>query len=150
MIIGIKFEIPNKYDSYLSKILKNIKLEDNIFRITEDDAFIPGCKFLFDFDTYDGEELKKIISKPSYYVNFSNIQRYKKEEDIEEINYYSDFLKNKCTFLMLVIDSIFVEVYSKDISEIETIKKNAEENMFTKIKYITDDEVLNQKLKCGF
>lgn len=38
-MIGLEFEIENKFDNYLYKILKNISTDNYVWKIIDDDAF---------------------------------------------------------------------------------------------------------------
>ncbi len=62
-----------------------------------------------------------------------------REDDFCEIDTYADFLCSKCEFIIFIVDGIFADIYAKDQTIIEIIKKNAEENKFENIRYITDE-----------
>lgn len=139
MIRGLSFEMPNEYGSHLNTILYGISMDKYIWSISEDDAFIDSDNFLFDFGVLNGESFGKIIALPSYYVLFANIQAYRRESDFYEIDTYSDFLRSKCELIIFIVDAVFADIYAKEQTIIEKIKKNAEQNKFENIRYITDE-----------
>ncbi len=139
MIRGLSFEMPNGHDSYLNTILSGILLEKYTWMISEDDAFVDLENYLFNSDVFTGEAFIEIIATPSYYVLFANIQAYRSEDDFYEIETYADFLHSKCELIIFIVDAVFADIYAKDQIIIERIKKNAEENKFENIRYITDE-----------
>lgn len=56
-----------------------------------------------------------------------------------ELNTYEDFLKSDCEIIILITDSVFVDIYAKDEMVINKIKYNAEQCDFKDIAYITDE-----------
>ena len=139
MIRGLRFEMPGEYGSYLNTILSGLPLDKYVWSISEDDAFIDSDHFLFHSDVLSGEEFSKIIALPSYFVFFANLQAYRSENDLYEIDTYEDFLSSKCELIIFIVDAGFVDIYAKDAAVIELMKRNAEKNEFEKIRYITDE-----------
>lgn len=140
-MIGIRFKIPNKSDTYISKILKNIGREDNIWYIKEEEI-LNKMDYLFDKEIYTNSEFKGIISKPHYIV-FANIQLYK-NNNIKEINNYDDFINSDCSLILFITDSEFVDVYSKEEKFIDFIKQNAIDNEFKDIKIISNESEIRK------
>lgn len=138
MIRGISFEVPNKRFPIIYLITKNIDIKKYYWFLVKGDVYKNNESF-FDKDKYSGNELEKIINNENCYVVFLNLQAYKYMEDFMTINNYNEFLKSKCELIIFFNDSSYVDVYTKDIEIIETIKNNAEYNKFKNIKYITKE-----------
>lgn len=137
MIRGISFEIPNERSTVLFKILENINVNKYYWSIEEKEVF-EDVNSYFDKEGYSGKIFYKIINIPCYAV-FLNLRAYYKKKSNEVINNYYDFIKSKCELVVLISDNIYVEIYSKNRDEIDTIKRNAEKNKFINIEYITDE-----------
>jgi hypothetical protein len=144
MNIGIKFKILNEYGNYLKQILNNIYDLNYIWKIVEDEIYVANNKvndgFLFPQEKtiLTNTEFVNIISQESYYTVFANIKLFLKEDE-GVINNYTDFIKSSCILVLFITDNEFVEVYSKDENMLKTIYKNAVENNFSSIGYITED-----------
>lgn len=139
MVRGITFKLPNTYDIFIEKILSGIDMDKYVWKIDEDQVFISGGDFLFTSDIYAGQKFKRIISQSSYYVVFLNLQAFQDGNSLNEIKVYNDFLESNCELIVLVSDSIFVTIYSKNRKDIEAIKLNAQKNNFQEIEYITEE-----------
>lgn len=145
MNIGIKFKIPNEWGRLIKDILYEIECEEYIWKIDEDEVYLEDTTkndgFLFPQEkkVFNNTEFMEIISKPSYYTVFVNIQTYFKQGLLCDMQTYDDFLKSDCEIILLITDNIFVNIYAKTESIIEKIKANAINNNYTQIKYITDE-----------
>lgn len=138
MIRGIKFEIPNSYGSYINEILNGIDLKQYKWKVDEDEIYLDDEHSLFPYEVISGVDFKKTISRFSYYIVFAKLQAYSPNSNFCELNDYDDFLKSNCELVIFFIDSIFVDIYSKDKEVINKIKNNAERWKFKGISYITD------------
>lgn len=139
---GISFLVPNQYDSILSKILNGISLEDYVWIIDEDEIILPingDFKDLFETHILKGQEFRKIIATNSYLVLFANIQGYFSLENHKDLETYQDFLNSTCQIIILICDTVYVEIYAKDRKVIEKLKFSAEYYGFEEVEYITDD-----------
>lgn len=136
MIRGLCFEMPGEYGSYLNAILSGLPLDKYVWSISEDEVFNNG---LFSYGVFTGEYFSKIIALPSYYVFFANIQAYRNENDIYEIDTYADFLSSKCELIIFIVDAVLADIYAKDQAVIALIKQNAENSKFENIRYITEE-----------
>ncbi|MEQ2441818.1 DUF2691 family protein [Solibaculum intestinale] len=139
---GMSFLVPNQYDSVLAKILEGILLEDYIWKIDEDEILLSrngDFKDLFETHILKGQEFRKTVDTNSYLVIFANIQGYFSLENHKDLETYQDFLNSTCQIVILICDTIYVEIYAKDRKIIEKIKFNAEYYGFEEVEYITDE-----------
>ena len=144
IVRGISFEIPNAFGKYLYEILDKIEITEFIWRIGGGEAYYVEANKL---DTtllpsgsiVDGNTLKNIISKKDYYLIFADLKGFTKEEDVREIATYQEFLESKCQFVLLVVDSSWIYIYSKDPDIIKQLHSNAVAGKYENINYLTDE-----------
>ena len=75
--------------------------------------------------TYAGSELLSQFScLDESFVYFARIREYATSSDIDHISAFEDFLKSRCTMIILVMDSCFCEIYAKSEEELLSIKSN--------------------------
>ena len=151
MNIGIEFNIPNEYGNFLEQILKQINLDEYIWKIEEDEIYINNNRKsndnddnLFKKSIYKNEDFKRIIEQKDYYIIFANIKLYVKQDNII-INTYKDFIESLCILILLVTDSKFVEIYSKYENILDKIYNNALKSNFHNIGYITKENFKRKK-----
>lgn len=135
-MIGIQFEILNKRDIVLDKILKKLNSTNCIWKILEDEVLNEGSSEFFQQETYLDVEFRTLIKSKVHYPIFLNLQLYKNNSNTIEINNYSDFLKSDCLLILFITDNEFVEIYAKNKEFIKLIEKNAIDNNFSNIKII--------------
>lgn len=112
-----------------------------LWKITEDDVIYENDS-LFDEEIYNSYEFNNIIKDKKYYTIFCNIQLYKKDSKITDINSVEDFLNSDCELILLITDNIFAEVYSKKEEYKKQILRNLEE---IGIKDIKEKDIYNRK-----
>lgn len=136
-MIGIRFEIPNEYGQFLKKILENVKIKNGFWKIVTDDIIKKNGDYLFNEEVYNNIDFQKIISSNEYYLTFADIQYYN-ENQFFEIYDFESFLKSDCGLLIIVVDNIFVDIYSKSKVIIKHIENNAIKYKFKNITIINN------------
>lgn len=136
---GISFKINNEYGNVLYDILYGINISNMFWNISRDEIYKENGKDLFTQENLDGIIFLDKIKNERYYTIFAKIVSSSHNFIDEEINDYSDYLNNKAEILILICDSIYVEIYCKNIDDIEIIKNNAMKMDCLDIEYITDD-----------
>ena len=136
-MIGIRFEIPNEYGQFLKQILENVKIKNGFWKIFTDDIIKKNGEYLFNEEIYNNIEFQKIISSNEYYLTFADIQYYN-EPKFSEINDFESFLKSNCSLLIIIVDNIFVDIYSKSKVIIKHIENNAIKYKFKNIAIINN------------
>lgn len=140
IVLGINFEIKNKYDNYLCKILDGItSSSDNI--MVSGEVFDKNGNFLFNKDIYTKDEFESIIKKKDYYIVFLSLAIYDKISNISYISDINCYKKCKPKLYLQVCDSIFVSLYSFNYDVICKAKKNAIKNHFDKIEDATYEKM---------
>ena len=149
---GISFKIPNKYTNLFDNILKNIDVTKYFWYNDEhsNQIFIEKPKkdkcFYFEKKFYSGKEFKnKIKTKENYFVFLAKLQA-QLTDVFQEINTYKDFLESNCELLVLIVDSVYAEIYVKNNETIKKIEENAKNNNYTEINYITEENDGRTKL----
>lgn len=120
---GIKFEIENKFDNYLYKILEKVSNDNYVWKIIDDDAFCEKSMFFFGKDEYDNDSFFELVKNNKAYIVFCTILLFKKNMKITEIETPKDFLDSDCELILLITDNVFVEVYCK-VKEMDNQIKN--------------------------
>jgi len=141
---GISFEIPNAFGKYLFEILNTINITEFFWRIGGGEAYYIESNQLDTslfppVDVIDGTTLYSTISKKDYYLIFADLKGFTEETDVREIENYQEFLKSKCQLVLLVVDSSWVYIYSKDQDTIKQLYSNAVAAKYNNIDYLTDE-----------
>lgn len=136
-MIGIRFEIPNEYGQFLKKILENVKIKNGFWKIVTDDIIKKNGDYIFNEEIYNNIDFQEIISSNEYYLTFADIQYYN-ENKFSEIYDFESFLKSNCDLLIIVVDNIFVDIYSKSKVIIKHIENNAIKYKFKNITIINN------------
>lgn len=145
MVIGIRFEVPNKYGDLLHQILDKYSVENYFWEIDNDEVYIPESRrfvSLFDNKNYSGQEFKKLILTPNYYTIFVRLLALPLNGTAQVIDTYEDFINSDYQLILFVVDNVYVDIYVKKKSDIELLKDNAETRGFTDIQLITADNDL--------
>ena len=141
---GISFEIPNDYGRFLGDVLKPIDINAYNWKIGIGESYkavngkLDGILFSDSQEAVTGIELKTILESNDYYVIFADLQAYPSEE-ISTIETYEEFMESDCELVLLVVDCIYVTIYRKNQETIISLQKNALNNSFADIEYITDE-----------
>lgn len=148
---GISFEIPNKYGNHLMEILECINIKELTWAIGGGESYFIehntlGNPLFSTTPVLNGEALYEQISKKDYYLIFVDLKAFPKEEDVREIATYQQFMDSECKFVLLLVDSSYVMIYSKELLTIEHLFTKAVTAGYTNIEYITDENDTNTTL----
>jgi len=142
---GIRFEIPNAYGRFLGEILKPMEVSNFDWFIGEEESYFVVDDTLGD-DLFpdvimgmNGEELQKIIDDNEYYLIFANLKAFPKGSQITDVITYEDYVESECQMVLLVIDSIYVTVYCKDLEKVEELYNHINRQGFESLEYLTDE-----------
>lgn len=144
-MISIKFEIPNNYDIILYKIFEDLDLSNSIIKICDEEVINENNDDFFEKTLYSFSEFQKKILETKCYPIFLNLQVYDLKYDSIDIENYDDFLKSNCQLILFITDNTFVEIYSKNIKALESIKKNAIKNNFSNLQCIYNIDDVRKK-----
>lgn len=141
---GLSFEIPNAYGKYLFEILDGTNIKGLTWKIGDEESYFVENNTLGNplFPTtciLDGEELYMEISKQDSYLIFVDLKGFLKKSDVREIATYQEFVESECQFVLLLVDSSYVTIYSKDQITIKNIFAKAVSAGYKNIEYITDE-----------
>lgn len=134
-MIGIRFEIPNEWNNYLSLIFNDVDDKSFNWIISDEEIFLADYSDLFKESIYKNSTFKEVISNNKYYLISGNILAFK-SSNFKDINTYEDFQNSDCEILVVVVDSYYVDVYVKNDKILEQIRNNAIDNKFKNIEYI--------------
>ena len=141
---GLTFEIPNMYGQFLFDILEQTRIKDFVWKVEAGESYVIENDTLgnplFPTDSIlSGEELYKKIMKADYYLIFVDLKGFPKETDVREITTYEEFVESACQFVLLIVDSSYVYIYSKDQITIKNISSKAMAAGYKNVEYITDE-----------
>lgn len=149
---GIHFKIPNTYGSFLGEILKPMEVSNFDWIIREEESYFVVGDTLGDslfpemIIGMNREELQKLIDNYKYYLIFANLKAYPKGAQITDVITYEDYMLSDCQMVLLVIDSIYVAVYCKDLEKVEGLYNHIKRQRFQSLEYITDENDTRTKL----
>lgn len=135
---GIRFNVFNG-ENVLANIFHSIDCENYWWSISEDEIYNKTNEPIFTKNYIDGEKFNNIIRNQEHFVIFANIKAYSPNIFPENLETYYDFINSECKLNLFCCDVNFYEVYAKDNSLIEKIRKNALVNGFENIEFITDE-----------
>lgn len=139
MIRGIEFKINIQHKDILNEILKAISLDDYDFYISEDEVICNNGKVQMQIPKKgDGKLFKNLAIYIPYYVDFINLRAYKKGQENDQINNYTQFINSECQFTILIVDGQYLEIYAKSDNLILQFIKNAVQLKGEEIKIKTD------------
>lgn len=139
MIRGIEFKINIQHKDILNEILKDISLDDYDFYISEDEVICNNGKAQMQIPKKgDGKLFENLAIYIPYYVNFINLRAYKKGQEDDQVNNYSEFVNSECQFIILIVDGQYLEIYAKSDNLILQFIKNAVQLKGEEIKIKTD------------
>ena len=139
-MLGLSFEIENKYDNYLCKILDGITSSfDNI--MVNGEVFDKNGNALFNKDIYTKDEFESIIKKDDYYIVFLSLAIYDETSNMSYISDINCYKKYKPKLYLQVCDCVFVSLYSFNDNIVCKAKDNAIKNHFDKIKDTTYEKM---------
>ncbi|MGE7925762.1 DUF2691 family protein [Viridibacillus arvi] len=143
-IRGLTFEIPNGYGKYLFEILSDLELNGLNWRVGGGESYFKenntlGKPLFPSLCTVNGETLSELISKEEYYLIFVDLKAFANKLDVKEIATYQEFVESECQFVLLVVDSSYVTIYSKKQDIIKQLFSKGENTGYKNVKYITDE-----------
>lgn len=142
MIRGLHLTSFNQYNNYLFTIFSSVNCEDYQWFITEDEIYTKTANQLsplFEKKELSGFNFLQLIKDNLYYLIFINIQAYKKENTAAPIFFknYQEFYNSDCNLILLCTDSIYFDIYCKNIDILENIAERCR-NHFLDVHFITE------------
>ncbi len=139
-IRGISFLSKASDYKILTKILDGTDYEQYYWSISEDEILIRNSAVNIANDKIiKGKQIKQLIEQANNSTIISINAKASYIPYNKEIINYNDFLESPYQIIFLCSDTIYYEIYSKEIKFIEKVKANAVKNNFLNIEYITDE-----------
>lgn len=132
-MIGVSFELSNRYDYFIHKVLSNIINDTDNILILSGEVFDKIGNFLFEDKVYSKSEFENIVSKKLHYIVFLSIAVYDKQAKLVKINSFDDYRRAKPKLFLSVCDSIFASCYSYDKSILDKIRNDSLSNSFNNL-----------------
>ena len=146
--IGVYFDFSNLVDNPLLTILSPISYELYNWEIFSNDIHLIGNDgklvndLLFNnIHFIDGETFYSTIKNSDYYLIFAGFNAFPKDKTYEHVGKYDKFLNSNCEIVIDIYDSVYTTILCKNAILLEEIYKNAIKNNFSKVRYLTDDDI---------
>lgn len=124
-IVGIRFNIPNKYGHILDELLENELSEKSYWRRGEHEEILTlssSSLIAPSNDLFTNSEIKKYLEPEPYYPIFLTFSVYfKKQSSYPPIKSMRNFLNSNCDFVVSVVDTSELIILSKDQIRIKRI-----------------------------
>ncbi|WP_024371046.1 DUF2691 family protein [Exiguobacterium sp. ZOR0005] len=138
---GVSFKIPNAYGSYLSEILRPIEVERYTWLVGGEESYVvgnDGIDPLFQEPTVmEGGPFTDLITHGEQYLIFVDLKAFL-NGPITEIETYEAFLSSPCDLAVLIVDSMFVDIYCKNPRMIDHLYEHMLACGFADVTYLTD------------
>lgn len=127
--IGVNVEAPNKHGRILWDIFKDIDFDRYYFKVEDSEIILDDEERsdLFRNKYITGIEFINSIKNNCYYLIFSKISATREHDYDFEVDSYEDFSISKYKILVLIYDTVYIEVYCKDKNLLNKIINNTEE-----------------------
>lgn len=152
--VGVKFQIPNEYGSYLYEILKFVPfnsykwlIDNDEIHLVNDDEFTGEFLFNNDNKILSWEKLCKKSKDNTYYMIFLTLRAFLKDGVIKGVSTYKNFLESDCQIILAVYDCSYVIFWCKDSKLVSSIYEYAVEKHYKNVKYISEDDLLANKYR---
>ncbi|MFJ7698662.1 DUF2691 family protein [Lysinibacillus fusiformis] len=141
---GISFEINKEYGKFLSDIFSNIINPSWYWSVGPGESYkiekgTLGSDLFPPSVSLNGPSFLECISTDAYYLIFADLKAFPNMEEVVEIKSYDDFLKSTCELALLLIDSCYVSIFSKDESITHKLFERAKIFHYTNISYLTNE-----------
>lgn len=150
-MIGLDIRVNSEhFEDLLPEMLNKIDLLKYQWQIIQDqiiyyenDRIMQG---IFNADFLSGEEFEKCIARKGYYFIFVDLKAYKARSKIIDIETFEDFMNSDCELVFMCYDTVYIEIYCKDMEILNIIYDNCTNNNFDKVQYISCDEAAGKRL----
>lgn len=152
---GVRFLVPNEYGHLLQDVLNTVDVERYFWHIDSDEIYISNdnegiIDNLFSRDKKNnilsGKKFKKLISENIYSTIFGEFKAFTKRSEVTEVNTFEDFIKSKCEIVLLIVDSIYYDIYCKDINTILSIYESAVQSEYDNVEFIDEKDTRTRLL----
>ncbi|MFZ5987723.1 MAG: DUF2691 family protein [Bacillota bacterium] len=142
---GVRFKVPNRYGRLISDILKPVDCRLYYWHINSDEIYISGGgefngKSLFNENILQGKDFVDIINSNDYVMIFAEFKAFPDAVSISEISTYQDFINSTCQLIVLVVDSVYIDIYCKNDVIVEKLFENTEDKGYKEIEYIDESD----------
>lgn len=150
--VGVKFEVPNKYGSYLYDILEPIPgnsfkwlIDNDEIHLVHDDDLTGEFLFNNDDEILSWEKLYGSSKNNMYYMVFVTLRAFLKDGVIKGVSEYKDFLESDCQIMLAVYDCSYVIYWCKDSQLVSSIYEYALSKCYENVKYISEEHLIANK-----
>lgn len=135
---GIECHFENETDPWKAMIWSGINFENRFFFCVDSIAFIKS-KLVALPKTFRAELFQEMIDL-SCSADRMVVHLYPEGAEPERIDDYSQYMSSQCEMVLLVYDSYYFEIYSKNINWLESIAQAAKTISGSKLIYKFEGE----------
>lgn len=140
---GIFCNIPDNTSLFLRQLLAPIDFTHYRWQNERDEMYLDEAPSepVFQEEPYilDGDTFERQLSRP-HTVFLADFKAFPLTSDaLAPIETYDDFLASDCVLIVLVVDSEYAVVYSKQQATIQALYDNAVHENFPNVAFLTDD-----------
>ncbi len=142
MIRGVRFQIPNQYGNFFAEIFQRFQIERYFVYVSgpESEIYKTGPEDLFDITIYSGKDFLDTVNSSDHYLPyFAKIMVSRKSNlDYSQIHNFGDLANSDFDLVLICIDAIFVEIYTKHADVAAQFSTTAQEWNYSDIEFITE------------
>lgn len=147
-MIGVSFEIPQVTNSVLWNILGVIDISKYSWYCDRKQTEVwdeAHERDFFAYTYYDGEQFSKHIQS-NHRIVFLKLQGHTTMQDFSSIQTYNEFVHSDCQIIVLIYDCENVEIYIKNVVELEAIYERVKASGYQNIEFIDDKNLERKKM----
>lgn len=142
-IRGVRLTLQNESDALIADVLAPMDISKYYWLLDNIEIHSQSMEDnQWDFEmpvVINGEEFAEKIQKGPYYAIFGELFAFPTYTEPITIEYYETFLESNAELVLLIVDSIYYDIYCKNFDLIESLYKNAKQLGF-EVEYIDKDD----------
>ncbi|SHI05946.1 DUF2691 family protein [Clostridium grantii] len=149
--MALSFKIPNEYGKYLNDLIEPIpfdkywwSIDNDEIHLLDNDEFINEFLFKEEERIIQGEKLYNIAKTNTYYLIFVTLRAFSKEETVEAVRTYKQFLESDCQIALGVYDCSYVMFWCKSDQLISKMYSYAVSKGYEDVEYINEEDLLKE------
>ena len=142
---AIKCEFPNDYGFFLSPVMDILKNETWTWSIEVSEVYrIVDGNVVNVFESNESilnEQFIQTLADHPHYLVFAEWKAFPDVESIRPITNFQEFISSDCQFIVLVVDTSFVTLITKDDGLLANIHKALQNNGVSEIQILNETEI---------
>lgn len=150
MIRGVLFTVQEDNGFVLRDIVRMMNLSDVVWQALDVESYFDDYTNGLPEPLFDTEMILTNSSllehlQRKHYLIFVDMKSFPKYITPYEVKTYEEFRTSECEAVVLIADSITVEIYMKDLQKLHVFYQEAT-SKFENVEYITDENDMRYRL----